>query len=80
MKLLLKNISTACLFFASSQVFSQTALTKQKVFDKHPQSIKLEKSLLQSSFAEKTGSEISINLTNDFIFTGTVISNKMKYH
>lgn len=79
MKLLLKNIGTACLFFASSQAFSQTTLSKQKVFDKYPQSVKLEKSLLQSTFSGKTGSEVSINLASDFIFTGTIISNKMKY-
>jgi predicted peptidase len=76
----MKSVNSA-LFFVFCTIFSATsfAQTKKTLFDAYPKTISLSKTSITDAFANNTGSLVSIDLSSDFKFAGTVVSNQQKY-
>ncbi len=55
------------------------AQTKQKLYAEYPETISLSKTIITDAFSYNTGTAVSISLSSNFKFAGTVISNQQKY-
>jgi hypothetical protein len=55
------------------------AQTKQKLFAEYPEKISLSKTIITDAFSYNTGTAVSISLSSNFKFAGTVVSNQQKY-
>ncbi len=62
-------------------IFTATsfAQTKQKLYAEYPETISLSKTIITDAFSYNTGTAVSISLSSNFKFAGTVISNQQKY-
>jgi hypothetical protein len=67
-----------CLIFTATSI-AQKATAKQKLFAANPENISLNKSIITDAFSYNTGTSVSIDLSSNFHFVGTVISNQQKY-
>jgi hypothetical protein len=67
-----------CLIFTATSI-AQKAIAKQKLFAANPENISLNKSIITDAFSYNTGTSVSIDLSSNFHFVGTVISNQQKY-
>lgn len=80
MKLLSKSMLLALLCLTMAAGFAQQkADIRPKLFATLPESIKVDDASLKSAFSFFPGQKVSISLANDFVFTGVVISNEVKY-
>ncbi len=59
--------------------FAQTSDTKQKLYAEYPETISLSKTIITDAFTYNTGTAVSLSLSSNFKFAGTVISNQQKY-
>ncbi|MEP6711944.1 MAG: hypothetical protein ABJA37_06000 [Ferruginibacter sp.] len=57
----------------------QKADTRPKLFASLPENIKVNDAVLKNAFTFFAGQDASIVLANNFIFSGTVITNEVKY-
>jgi hypothetical protein len=76
MKLLNKTVLIVLCTILSATSFAQT---KPTLFDAYPETISLSKTLITDAFSYNTGTAVSINISSNFKFAGTVISNQQKY-
>ncbi len=67
-----------CSIFTVSS-FAQNATAKQKLFAAYPENISLNKIFITDAFSYSSGANVSVDLSSDFHFAGTVISNQQKY-
>ena len=58
---------------------AQTTDSRPQLFAAYPQTVPLDAALISNTLNYKEGSTVSVALSPDFIFTGTVIFNKQKY-
>ena len=74
------NLTLLMLFLTAGSVFSQkTSTGKQQFFADYPASIEVSSNILQNAFSAVPGSTVSIPFSNQFIYSGTVLSNEVKY-
>ena len=74
------NLTLLMLFLTAGSVFSQkTSTGKQQFFADYPASIEVSSNILQNAFSAVPGSTVSIPFSNQFISSGTVLSNEVKY-
>ena len=76
MKILTKTMLLLLLSISSFNIFAQG---KKTVFPSFPQSIVITEKTLQEALSVGSGQSISIHFNDQFSFTGTVLSNEMKY-
>jgi hypothetical protein len=76
MKLLTKTVLIVLCTILSATSFAQT---KPTLFDAYPATISLSKTLITDAFSYNAGTSVSINISSNFKFAGTVISNQQKY-
>ena len=79
MKLLNKSMLVVLFSIFTSTGFAQKAETKQKLFAAYPENISLNKIFITDAFSYNTGTSVSVELSANFHFAGTVISNQQKY-
>lgn len=60
--------------------FAQMNDRRPQLYSSRPQSINIDKSIFGNVLDAVEGKEISIHLSEDFTFNGTVISNQKKYN
>ena len=60
--------------------FAQMNDRRTQLYSSRPQSINIDKSIFGNVLDAVEGKEISIHLSEDFTFNGTVISNQKKYN
>ena len=65
---------------ASIASFAQMHDVRPNIYADRPQSIDVDKSIFGNVLDAVEGKEISIHLSEDFTFNGTVISNQKKYN
>jgi hypothetical protein len=63
-----------------ASIAQQQVDTRPKLFADKPQTISLDKNILANAIASTEGSTVTLQLSNDFTFTGTVFSNQVKYN
>ncbi|MFN0083711.1 MAG: hypothetical protein ACKVOM_14480 [Ferruginibacter sp.] len=59
---------------------AQVKDARQKLYADFPQTINVDKNTFTNVLQTAVGSNVSLSLTNDFIFRGTVIGNFTKYN
>ncbi len=75
------KILLAVLFsVASIASFAQKNDARSKIYSSLPQSINIDKNIFGSLLDATEGKEVSLHLSDAFIFNGTVISNFTKYN
>lgn len=79
MKLLNKSMLIVLCTILSATSFAQNTAKKQQLFAAYPETVSLSKIIITEAFTYTTGTSVSINLSPNFTFAGTVISNKQKY-
>ena len=67
-----------CAVFTTT-AFAQQNDTRQKLYATLPETINVDKELFTSVLETPVGKEVSLQFSNGFIFTGTVLSNFTKY-
>lgn len=80
MKTLSKLSFAVLLSVCSIASFAQIKDTRQKLYAAFPQTINVDKSTFTNVLQTTVGGSVSLSLTNDFIFRGTVIGNFTKYN
>ena len=80
----MKNLSTAVLmllFIALNSIaFAQKSeSTSKEIFAKFPGKINISENTLSNTLNACSGENVSISFNNEFIFTGTVVSNEKVY-
>jgi hypothetical protein len=76
MKLLNKSKLIVLFTFLTATSFAQT---KQKLFVEYPETISLSEPIITEALSYNKGATVSISLSSNFTFAGTVISNQQKY-
>jgi hypothetical protein len=76
MKLFNKSMLIVLFSVLTSSTFAQT---KQKLFAQYPEIISLSNATITDALSYNTGAAVSLSLSSNFIFAGTVISNQQKY-
>ena len=75
------KILLAVLFSLSSIAsIAQTDDVRSKLYSSLPKSINIDKSIFGNVLDAKEGREVSLRLSDEFTFNGTVISNFTKYN
>lgn len=64
----------------SAVSFAQKTDSRQKVFAAYPESVSLDRSLMNNAFTNKKDAAVSLQFSNDFVFKGTVVSNEQRYN
>ena len=80
MKKYSKTLLAALLSVSSLASFAQMNDRRPQLYSSRPQSINIDKSIFGNVLDAVEGKEISIHLSEDFTFNGTVISNQKKYN
>ena len=76
----LKTTLSLLLCLTTAAAFSQKFEKVQpKLFDGYPAVMPLSTSLLQKTFNAKQGQQVTVDFSNNFHFTGTVLNNQRKY-
>ena len=65
---------------ASTASFAQITDRRASLYSSLPQTINIDKNIFGNVLDATEGKEISLHLSDDFIFKGTVISNFTKYN
>ncbi len=76
MKLLNKSTLIVLCTILAATSFAQT---KPTLFAAYPETISLSKTIITDAFSYNEGTSVAINLSSNFKFSGTVISNQQKY-
>ncbi|HMJ47450.1 MAG TPA: hypothetical protein VK498_08975 [Ferruginibacter sp.] len=80
MKSLSKTMLMLLLILSAATGFSQgTSTPNLKIFENFPDEIALSATTLRDAFTSRNGDNISLQLGNNFNFTGVVLSNEIKY-
>lgn len=80
MKLLSKPMLLILLCLSTAAVYSQQKVdSRPKLFAALPATMKVNDASLKDAFTFFPGQKVSIALSNNFVFTGEVISNEVKY-
>ncbi len=79
MKKYIKTLLAVLLLTASIASQAQTNDARRKIYSSFPQSINIDKNIFGNVLDAKEGREVSLRLSDEFIFNGTVISNFTKY-
>ena len=62
-------------------VFAQkTDAAPQKIFAAYPAVISISAGTLQNTFSAQPGQTINVAFSDQFVYSGTVLSNEVKYH
>ena len=80
MKKYSKILLAVLLSVSSLASFAQMNDRRPQLYSSRPQSINIDKSIFGNVLDAVEGKEISIHLSEDFTFNGTVISNQKKYN
>ena len=80
----MKNLSTAVimlLFIALNSIaFAQkNESTSKEIFAKFPEKINISENTLINTLNASSGENVSISFNDEFVFTGTVVSNEKVY-
>ncbi len=79
----MKTNNKILLFFlfslSTTVVFAQNNNGKKEIFGDFPNTISLSKTTLLNTFSAIPGQFASISFADGFVFSGTVISNEIKY-
>ncbi len=79
MKLYNKGLLVVLFSLIATTSFAQTIQSKQNIFSAYPQNIVIDNALLSTSISFTKGSTVTLNLSNEFQFTGTVFFNEKIY-
>jgi hypothetical protein len=79
MKLLNKGMLVVLFSLIATTSFAQTIQSKQNIFAAYPQNIAIDNVVLSNSISFTKGSTVTLNLSNEFQFTGTVFFNEKIY-
>ncbi len=79
MKKYSKTLLAVLFSLASIASFAQIHDARSKKYASLPESINIDKSIFANALNAPEGKEISVRLSEQFIFTGTVIGNFTKY-
>jgi hypothetical protein len=80
MKILTKTATLLLLCFSATIAFAQkNEQEKQRIFTKFPSSINISSEKLNNLFSAKAGEVVSVYFDAQFTFSGTVMSNIVKY-
>lgn len=77
MKSLRPVIAGIALMFCASASFAQSS--KQPLFIDYPSSISCKANVFEKALSAKEGQQITLEISDAFKFSGTVVSNVMKY-
>ena len=80
MKKYSKTLLAVLLSVSSVASFAQMNDKRPQLYSSRPQSINIDKNIFGNVLDATEGKEISIQLSPDFTFSGTVISNQKKYN
>ncbi len=80
MKMLSKYLFGVLFSVLCTHSFAQTNDTRPALYGAYPSTISIDKILFDQLLSNETGTVVSLPLTADFNFEGTVISNITKYN
>jgi hypothetical protein len=67
------------LTLTSAVTLAQKTAPTQKLFAAYPESVNLDRSLMNNTFLNKQNADVAVSFSGDFVFKGTVISNENRY-
>lgn len=79
MKLFSNLLLSMLLTLISVVCFAQKTDERQKLFAKYPETVSLDRSIMNNAFASQKGALVTLPFSNTFLFKGTVVSNEKRY-
>jgi len=79
MKMFSNLLLSTLLTLTSVACFAQKTDPRQKIFAAYPETVSLDRTLMNNAFTSKKDALVSLQFSNSFTFKGTVVSNEKRY-